>query len=273
MKFFFYLWVVLLAAIPTASAKVVVTSKPIYLIVEPLLKGIEKPGLLLNKGHCAHHHHLKPSDVKLLRKADVVFWSGAESEPLNVSVLRKRPTVVLFEVEPNFAWLSISAILKNLPIIARALKKVYEADPDKLIKFAKIDQNLINFEIELKQIKRSVKKSLSSVKSKRFVTTYDFFQPFSQEYKLNLVSYLLPSPHSSFSPKNLNYLYRAIENKKIDFVLKDHHLPAEALRSIVKDHNVKIVSVDVEGVDIDIEIDTYAILIERIVQSIVKCFL
>lgn len=265
MKFLLYLSVALIALLQPVLANVVVTSKPIYLIVEPLLRGVDKPKLILHKSHCAHHYHLKTSDAKLLKKAKVVFWSGAELEPVFAKVLADKHNVVLFKGLKGFSWLAPRLVSKQLPIVAKALKALYPRQR------AKIDQNLINFEVELRRIHLKTKAKLKKVQHVRLLTTYNFFNVFSAEYNLNLVSFILPSPDSSFSPKNLNSFYGLLHNHEIDIVIKDHHLPLSVLESIVKDADVRVVSLDVEGIDINVKKHDYAILIERIVQSIVQC--
>lgn len=251
----------------TSCANVVVTSRPIYFIVAPLLKGVDEPKLLLKQGHCAHHHHIKPSDIKLIQNAKMVFWGGPLHEPFIMKALQEKTNLVLFEDSKGFGWLSPARVMQELNVVIEALKKVYPRYASQIM------QNGINFEVQLKKMHLNMVKALKDVKKDRFVTTYDFFNQVASDYGLALLPAMLSSPEAAFSPKNLKTFYALLKDDRVDVIIKDHHLPVGVLQSMIKGHNVKIVSVDAEGVDLSIHKDTYAILIERMMQSIVKCFL
>lgn len=60
--------------------RVVVTIKPVHAIVAGVMRGIGDPALLLPDGASPHAYAMRPSDARLLRRADLIVWVGEELE-------------------------------------------------------------------------------------------------------------------------------------------------------------------------------------------------
>lgn len=72
----------LLASVITARAEVnvVASIKPVHSLVASVMKGVGKPGIIIESGGSPHTFAMKPSQAALLEKADVVFWIGPQIE-------------------------------------------------------------------------------------------------------------------------------------------------------------------------------------------------
>ncbi len=88
-----------LAAGNTALAEVrLLTSiKPLQLIAAAVQDGLGTPEVLLPPGASPHHYALRPSDVRNLREADLLYWVGADLESFLPRVLtgRSKPSVAV----------------------------------------------------------------------------------------------------------------------------------------------------------------------------------
>lgn len=62
-----------------AAPRVVASIPPIHSLVSGVMQGVAEPDLLLKGAVSPHHFSLRPSDVRHLHQAEVVFWVG---EPL-----------------------------------------------------------------------------------------------------------------------------------------------------------------------------------------------
>ncbi|MEM6497297.1 MAG: zinc ABC transporter substrate-binding protein [Pseudomonadota bacterium] len=73
---------ILLASVVSARADVnVVTSiKPVHSLVATVMKGVGKPGIIIEGGGSPHTFAMKPSQAAMLEKANVVFWIGPQIE-------------------------------------------------------------------------------------------------------------------------------------------------------------------------------------------------
>jgi ABC-type Zn2+ transport system substrate-binding protein/surface adhesin len=266
MKYILNLCLFLSVYISSPMASVVVSCKPIYLVVAPLLKGVDTPQLLINHGQCGHYHHLRPSEVQLLKSAKLVLWNGEVHEPFMSKMIESSTVnVQVFEEKDGFLWLSPVEVIKRLPKIVTALKSVFpECD------HAKIDTNAQKFISELEGLHAKNLRQLAKLKGKAILTTYPMLTYFANEYGLVVVGYMTGSPEESMTPQKLRNIYKALEDKRVIGVVKDHHIPLSVIQSLVQKYKIPVLTVDAEGVDVPLGMQGYYILIERLTQSIVK---
>ena len=93
-----------LAAVSQAHAEVrVLTSiKPLQQIAAAVQEGVGKPEVLLPPGASPHHYALRPSDVRRVGDADLLYWIGPDMENFLPRVLgtRSKPSVAV-QALPN----------------------------------------------------------------------------------------------------------------------------------------------------------------------------
>jgi zinc transport system substrate-binding protein len=266
MKYFLHLCIVVGVLLNTMAANVVVSCKPIYFVIAPLIKGIDTPKLLINHGQCGHHHHLKPSEVQLIKTAKVVFWNGTLHEPFMSKIIESsKAHHKVFDETDGFSWLSPVEVIKKIPTIAAALKSVYpECD------HVTIDANVKNFIEALKKLDEKTRLHFQAVKNKEIITTYPFLTYFAGAYGLVVSGYMMGSPEESVTPQRLRNIYKILDGKRLIGVVKDHHVPLNMVKSLVQKYKLPVLTVDTEGVEIESNVKGYNILIERLTQSIVK---
>jgi len=79
-----------------AQAGEVVTSiRPLGLIASALTDGITQPQVLLEDGASPHHYALRPSDMRKLTEARIVFWVGPELERFLEKPLARTEAITL----------------------------------------------------------------------------------------------------------------------------------------------------------------------------------
>ncbi len=92
-RFFFTLTAAAIAAtsaLPAHSA-VVASIKPIGFIVAAIADGITPVEVLLPDGASEHDYALRPSDVKRIKNADLVVWTGPEMEAFMTKSVAELP--------------------------------------------------------------------------------------------------------------------------------------------------------------------------------------
>ncbi len=104
--------VVALLCAPSATAfagpRVVVTLKPLHSLVAGVMAGVGEPELILRGAGSPHTHHLKPSEARLLERAQVIFWVGASLETFMekpLAALGARAHIVTVQQSPGIAIL------------------------------------------------------------------------------------------------------------------------------------------------------------------------
>jgi len=73
-----------------AEVRVLTSIKPLQLIAAAVQDGFGSPEVLLPPGASAHHYALRPSDVRRVRAADLLYWVGPELETFLPRVLAAR---------------------------------------------------------------------------------------------------------------------------------------------------------------------------------------
>ncbi|MCQ4321876.1 zinc ABC transporter substrate-binding protein [Stutzerimonas stutzeri] len=80
-----------------AEIEVLTSIKPLQLIAAAVQDGVGQPAVLLPPGASPHHYAMRPSDVRQIRSADLLYWIGPDLEGFLAPVLegRKRPSVAI----------------------------------------------------------------------------------------------------------------------------------------------------------------------------------
>ena len=83
-----------------ADVRVLTSIKPLQLIAAAVQDGVGQPEVLLPPGASPHHYALRPSDVRRVREADLLYWIGADLESFLPRVLagRNKPSVAVQDV-------------------------------------------------------------------------------------------------------------------------------------------------------------------------------
>lgn len=77
------------ACLPAAAEpRVVVSLKPVHSLIAGVMDGVATPELLLTGGESPHSYHLRPSQARMLARADVLFWVGPALEGFLVKPLQ-----------------------------------------------------------------------------------------------------------------------------------------------------------------------------------------
>lgn len=83
-----------------ADVRVLTSIKPLQLIAAAVQDGVGQPDVLLPPGASPHHYALRPSDVRRVREAELLYWIGPDLESFLPRVLagRDKPSVAVQDV-------------------------------------------------------------------------------------------------------------------------------------------------------------------------------
>lgn len=73
-----------------AEVRLLTSIKPLQLIAAAVQDGVGEPEVLLPPGASPHHYALRPSDVRRVREADLLYWIGPDLEGFLPRVLAGR---------------------------------------------------------------------------------------------------------------------------------------------------------------------------------------
>ena len=291
---------ILLLTIKSVGAEstldVVVSIKPIHSITTILMDGIATPKLLLNSSDSAHTFHLKPSQIRMLSKSDLVitisedFETGLRKALKNVTkdshfkvsslnqlnILKSRGEEIYKvdeEKEENHAdhtndlhlWLNVD----NMQLISQHISNLLiELDPANEIKYS---ENFNKVNSELNKLKIELQHQLEPFLSTRFAIFSDTLQYF--ENNLNLKRPVIITPYHG-ARLSIN---RTLEAKKI---IKDLNISCLIYGSEIRPNQVNVLSegltlkafkIDILGAVYPSGSDQYFNLMKRISNQLASC--
>jgi zinc transport system substrate-binding protein len=201
-----------LAFSPLASAqlKVLTSIKPLQLIAAAVQDGTGTPEVLLPPGASPHNYALRPSEVRRVADADVLYWIGPDMEAFLQRPLAMRllPSVAVQslpglhlrhfsedgqaheedadEHDHDHRPGSLDAHLWLDPANARVIAEKMagdfaQADPSNAQRYA---QNLAGFKARLDQLDARLRQRLAKVAGKPFFVFHEGFDYFEQAYGL-----------------------------------------------------------------------------------------
>ena len=291
---------ILLLTIKSVGAEstldVFVSIKPIHSIVTILMDGIATPKLLLNSSDSAHTFHLKPSQIRMLSKSDLVitisndFETGLRKALKNVkkdshfkvsslnqlNILKSRGEDIYEaneEEEGNHAdhtndlhlWLDVD----NMQLISKHISNLLiELDPANKAKYS---ENLLKANSELNKLKIKLQRQLEPFSSTRFAIFADTLQYF--ENNLNLKRPVIITPYHG---ERLS-INRTLKAKKI---IKDLNISCLIYGSEIRPNQVNVLSegltlkafkIDILGAVYPAGSDQYFNLMKRISSQLASC--
>ena len=289
MNYRLLLGLILLLTIKSVGAQstlnVVVSIKPIHSIVTILMDGVATPKLLLNSSNSAHTFHLKPSQIRMLSKSDLVitisndFETGLRKALKNVkkdSLLKSRGEDIYEaneEEEGNHAdhtndlhlWLDVD----NMQLISKHISNLLiELDPANKAKYS---ENLLKANSELNKLKIKLQRQLEPFSSTRFAIFADTLQYF--ENNLNLKRPVIITPYHG---ERLS-INRTLKAKKI---IKDLNISCLIYGSEIRPNQVNVLSegltlkafkIDILGAVYPAGSDQYFNLMKRISSQLASC--
>ncbi|MGD8174018.1 zinc ABC transporter substrate-binding protein ZnuA [Vibrio sp. TRT 21S02] len=289
MKRYVFLLVSLLITSVSVQAKEILTSiKPIQLITWEITKGVSQPDVLLGNNTSPHDYALKPSDVKRLKKADLVIWFGQDLEPFLTKVLEQQPTVLtlssikglaLREYEgghheheghhhgshdPHF-WLGKRTTLQVALAISEKLAQV---DPDNA---AKYQANFAEFEQNIKQVSLEIEQRLQPVEEKGYYVFHDAYGYFEQDYQLNHLGHFTVSPDRKPGAKTLIQIRKSLANNDTKCVFSEPQFTPAVIKSVTRGSNVNVGILDPVASDITIQDGAYFQFLTDLSKRFAEC--
>ena len=193
-----------------AEVKVLTSIKPVQLIAAAVQDGVAVPEVLLPPGASPHNYALRPSDVRRVQSADLLYWIGPDMEGFLPRVLKGRnlPSVALQDLpglklrrfaEDSHSHAeeaddhdhdhrpgSLDAHLWLSPVNARVIAGKIASDLSAVdpANAARYQSNLKAFDERLDALDLRLKARLAAVEGKPYFVFHEAFDYFEEAYGL-----------------------------------------------------------------------------------------
>jgi zinc transport system substrate-binding protein len=186
-----------------ARPVVVVTLKPVHSLVAGVMAGVASPELLIEGAASPHDYALKPSDARLLARADAIVAIGPGMEgflarPLRTLAAKARllelakvdgMTLPAAEGGPDLhLWLDPENAKRAVAAVAALLTEI---DPAHAYEYAR---GAFRVGERLAALDRELRATLGPVRDRPFLVYHDAFRGFAGRYRLALAGSVVTGP-------------------------------------------------------------------------------
>lgn len=274
-------------AAEAGGPRVVVSTPPLHSVVCAVMKGIGTPELLLPANVSPHDYRLKPSDMKKLSDADVVFWNGkmlegflpkaleaADASGKSISVMQGDGILLLKArplrkggqsagIDPHF-WLMPDNMGQAALIVAKALSR---ADGEHAALYLK---NAESFKARMTDLTKEIKDKFKGMKGGNFLFFHDAFLYFERVSGLNSIGAVETSGASAGAGRLIELRDRiATAGKTCLFV--SPQFSKSRISVLTEGLSVQIGEADPTGIGLVSGENFYTDLMHKLIQSIYDC--
>ncbi len=299
------LLVYLLAAAAGATEtgpRVVASIKPLHSLVAGIMQGVGEPVLLLQGNVSPHDYSLRPSDVRALNSAQVVFWIGPELESFLVKPLGNAPRVrsaPLLQAsglqqlplraggawEPHthegaerdnqdeheqgavdtHIWLNPHNAMALVRQIAAVLSDV---DPTHQVVYEKNTAAMLK---RLAALDITLAGKLGSARYQPYIVFHDAYQYFEKHYGLAAAGLITLSPEQQPGARRVQDIRRQIVANQIVCVFSEPQFEPALVKMLLQDTPAKSGVLDPLGADLPAGPEAYFQLMTGLADSLHGC--
>jgi len=288
----------------SANAAVVTSLKPLGFIASAITDGVTTTEVILPDGASEHDYSLRPSDVKRLQNADLLFWVGPEMEAFMVRSAQQVPAqkqVVMAQLDGVKSQLMKGADedehegheghdhdensehhhhhgeynmhLWLSPEIAR-LSAV--AIHDKLVEVmpqsrAKLDANLKAFEASLAQADKQVGNELAPLKGKGYFVFHDAYGYFKKQYGLTPLGHFTVNPEIQPGAQRLHEIRTQLVEQKAVCVFAEPQFRPAVVEAVARGTSVRMGTLDPLGIGIKLGKESYPQFLTQLSSQYASC--
>jgi zinc transport system substrate-binding protein len=277
---------------PVFALDVVVTIKPLHSLVQSILGEGTQADLLLDKSASPHDVQLKPSDIRLLNQANLVFMIDRKFEGFMQTLIKSvPPTLTIIEmsehdeimrlqprdhkhagqkdqdhadIDPHL-WLSPENAKSMARVIATRLSEIDRANSNLY------QANLGNTLDRLNQLDNDLKMRLSGLENLAFITQHDAYQYFENHYNLNFIRSLALDSSIPPSVKLALNIQKSIKEHDVRCIFREPQYSDRLVNTIAQSAAIKTGVLDPIGLELSPGPDLYFDLMNNLSKSFADC--
>lgn len=274
MRISLFFLAILIGWMPVAHAtvpEVIATIRPLHSIAANVMAGVGMPQLLLKEAVSPHSYVLRPSDVRRLQHAELVFRIGPKFEvflnPAIQSLRKTTTTVVTLEEAPGLHLLPSRGLHgdeedthhhaaedhdphiwlnpENVAIIAQKMAEVLASyDPENGEKYHRNATALI---VRLMDMQKVIEAQLVPVHGYAFFVYHDAYQYFEQAFGLKNAGIATLHPGQPLSVRRLHDLREQKQEQGVVCLFAEWPFPAEPMEMLAEKLQLRTAMLDPLG--------------------------
>jgi len=242
--------------------EIVTTVSPITNIVQNIGgKHIKVTGIVPD-GIDSHTFEPIPSDIKILRAADMIIMNGLDLELPTLKLARKvkRSETSILQLgnltlkeadwqydfsfprehgHPNpHLWLNIELVMRYAEIIKDNLILL---DPDNKVNY---QENTATYLTKLKKLDQAIFNCIETIpeKNRKLVTYHDSFAYFALRYGMTVIAAIQPSDFSEPGPQEVISIIKQIRETGVPAIFGSEVFPSKVMKQIAREAKAKFIN-------------------------------
>ena len=277
------------------------TIKPIHSLVSAISGELAEAKQIIPNNASPHHYSLKPSDLRRINKADLIFRIDPKLESFLSKSLRSvdKDIVITLSASEGLTllhakeghaheehdeeehheteeedtsheldyhlWLNPDNAISMANTIRDELVKIA---PEHKTEFSKNTDELIN-RITIQS--EAITKQLDSIKNTPFLVMHDAWQYFTQYYQLNQLGSISAQERLSPSAKALSKARAMIADSNVKCLLAEPNLKQKVLTTLTEGLTINVTELDPLGRNILDSNDPYPQLLQYTADKLLNC--
>lgn len=252
-----------------AAPPVVLASiAPLHSVVAAVADGVFVPQLLLSPAVSVHDYALKPSDMRKIAKADIVFYGGKTLEgflPKAIESAKAKGVSLLQDGDNPHFWLSPSKMARAAEKIAETLA---QSDAEHAALYRENAKRFVETANDLIAQGREI---LSSEQNKPFIVFHDAYREFEREFGLHGIGAVKIDAHRATGAAHLTALREKIRENGTVCLFSEPQMNTRRLETVREGLSVVDGVLDPLGAEIETGKDFYPRLIRNLISSFKQC--
>lgn len=268
-----------LAAAAEPRPLVVSSIKPVQLLVAAVAGERVDNRRLLEPTASPHHFQLRPSDARLLRSADAVFWIGPPLERfLTKPLATGSASHALWpggagdehdrghdhEIDAHI-WMSTAQVRRMTQRIVEVLSQRLPAQR------AAFEASAETFLRQLAALDRSLAEKLQPVRQRRYLLLHDGYRHFERQYGLQHAAVVTASSEQLPGTRHAAQLRERLLAGEFDCVFLEPQYDPALVASLLRDVRITTIELDPMGVETKVDADGFLTFYRRLGEAFTRC--
>lgn len=299
----FCLFTLFFVASAQAEVRVLTSIKPLQLIAAAVQDGIGEPEVLLPPGASPHHYALRPSDVRRVRDADLLYWIGPDMEAFLPRVLgsRDKPQLAVQDLpgmtlrhfgesheehdhehahagddlghDHDHRPGSLDAHLWLAPDNAKVIAARMAADLAKLddANAGRYAANLKAFEARLDALDGRIRPQLAALQGKPYFVFHEAFDYFEAAYGLKHAGVFSVLSEVQPGARHVAAMRERLQQTGPSCVFSEPPLRPRLAETLTAGLPVKLAELDALGGTLPVSASGYELLLENLANGLSEC--
>lgn len=271
------------------SPDVVVSISPLQTLVSGVMQGVAQPTLLLYSSQSPHHASLRPSQLRALNQAKLVFWIGPQMEtflPDVLSNLGPHTKTVALMANPKLHTLPLrnthnATGHSNTPtldphiwlntynteiMVNEIAAQLSELDPKHL---AQYQDNAHRMQLKIKALHKRLAAKFKP--GERYLSYHDAYQYFEKEFGLHHIGSVSQNEELQPSAKHVRELRQLIQQKDIRCIVYDAPVRPALIDTLLQGSSARAVELDGLGLLQSDDQRSWFVLMQRLAENFSQC--